>query len=231
MVKLGDYLGSLLSEVTIARVQADIQAARIAEIYSNDPLLKRFPIPRVRLPNVEISVPIVISEVEESERETFARETIKPEKLIPLAERIAIEELKEHNITLKRTEAVSFNKELKTRTNVISRIGERTVSIGSVSNAVSKEVTSIIKEVPSIKKSLPEEELKIVKERINLRIKEELIKTRVEPPRVKISPLTSQIKESGPANTSVFKLSISEDAVEWSSVEEDGETRDILIPE
>ena len=62
MVNLGDYLGHLLSEVTKARVQADMETLRIAELYASDPLLKNFPVPRMRLPNLELNVPVIISE-------------------------------------------------------------------------------------------------------------------------------------------------------------------------
>ncbi|MEJ2127120.1 MAG: hypothetical protein P8X84_06440 [Candidatus Bathyarchaeota archaeon] len=50
MPNLGDYLGNLISEVTLARMQADIEAVRIAELYSSHPLLKNMPIPHFRLP-------------------------------------------------------------------------------------------------------------------------------------------------------------------------------------
>ncbi len=57
---LGDYLGHLLSSVTKARMQADLETIRIAEQYQSHPLLKHFPVPRVRLPQVELNIPVIM---------------------------------------------------------------------------------------------------------------------------------------------------------------------------
>ena len=63
MTYLGDYLGQLMAEVTKARVSADIEAVRIAEMYAEHPLLRNMPIPRFRLPSVEIDVPVLIDRI------------------------------------------------------------------------------------------------------------------------------------------------------------------------
>src|SRR5207244_4136858 len=64
MPYLGDYLGHLLSEITTARVQADLEAMRVAEMYASHPLLRSMPIPRFRLPNVTLDVPVAIDQLE-----------------------------------------------------------------------------------------------------------------------------------------------------------------------
>ncbi len=43
MPNLGDYLGQLLSEITLARMHADLESIRIAELYAAHPLLRTFP--------------------------------------------------------------------------------------------------------------------------------------------------------------------------------------------
>ena len=65
MPYLGDYVGHLLSEITIARVQADLEAVRMAELYANHPLLKHLPVPHFRLPTMTLDVPVVVSGMEE----------------------------------------------------------------------------------------------------------------------------------------------------------------------
>ena len=59
MPYLGDFLGQLMAEITIARVQADVESIRIAELYAGHDLLRYFPVPRVRLSNVQIDLAIV----------------------------------------------------------------------------------------------------------------------------------------------------------------------------
>lgn len=66
MIKLKDYLGTLISGVNQARVMADIESARIAQAYAKDNLLKHFPVPRFRAQDVELDIPIAIDGFEEN---------------------------------------------------------------------------------------------------------------------------------------------------------------------
>lgn len=67
MPRLGDFLGLLMSEVTIARAQADAEAVRVAEAYASDELLKHMPIPHFRLSSVKMKLALPISDVDETE--------------------------------------------------------------------------------------------------------------------------------------------------------------------
>ena len=66
MPYLGDFLGHLTSEITLARVQADLETARVAELYATHPLLKHMPVPRFRLPTVNVTVPVAIQQMDEA---------------------------------------------------------------------------------------------------------------------------------------------------------------------
>lgn len=65
MAELSDFLGHILEEITRARASADAEAVRTARRYAADPdgLLRYFPVPRVRLPSVEITAPMIVSVV------------------------------------------------------------------------------------------------------------------------------------------------------------------------
>jgi hypothetical protein len=67
MANLQDYLGTLVASVNQARVLADIESANIAEQYAQHRLLKHFSIPRMKMQNVEFTIPIAIENVETSE--------------------------------------------------------------------------------------------------------------------------------------------------------------------
>src|SRR4051812_17667499 len=60
MTYLGDYLGQLMSEISMARMQADVETLRIAELYAAHPLLRTMPVPHIRLPDVELDIPVLI---------------------------------------------------------------------------------------------------------------------------------------------------------------------------
>jgi hypothetical protein len=62
MPNLGDVIGAMLADVARARVRADQEAIRIAEIYSRDPLLKHFSVPRFRLPDLVIDLPVLVAD-------------------------------------------------------------------------------------------------------------------------------------------------------------------------
>jgi hypothetical protein len=76
MPDLGEYLGHLLCEVTRARVMADNEAIRFARQYASEEtgLLRHFPVPRMRLPEVEISVPVVVLAVPDGYAEVATTE-------------------------------------------------------------------------------------------------------------------------------------------------------------
>lgn len=61
MITLSEYLGFIFIEITNARVMADQESARIAELYSKNPLLEKFSVPRFKIPEMELNVPVVIS--------------------------------------------------------------------------------------------------------------------------------------------------------------------------
>lgn len=65
MVKLRDYLGSLISSINQARVLADVSSAKIALEYAEDEILKNFPIPRFRVQDIELTIPVALENLEE----------------------------------------------------------------------------------------------------------------------------------------------------------------------
>jgi len=64
MPRLGEVLAALLYDAAQARVRADLETVKIAEVYSQDPLLKNMPVPRFRLPDIIVDVPLLITQVE-----------------------------------------------------------------------------------------------------------------------------------------------------------------------
>src|SRR5689334_6951863 len=62
--KLGDVVGAMLADVARARVRADVEALRIAEAYSRDPLLRHLSVPRFRLPDLVVDLPVLVTGVD-----------------------------------------------------------------------------------------------------------------------------------------------------------------------
>jgi hypothetical protein len=60
MAELGDLLGSLMCGLIKARRMADEQTAALAEYYKNNPLLEGLSVPRIRIPELTVDLPLLI---------------------------------------------------------------------------------------------------------------------------------------------------------------------------
>ena len=65
MATLNEYLGGLFGSISEARVMADVQSAQVAEQYAKHDLLKHFSIPRLRISDIELNIPIAIQGLSE----------------------------------------------------------------------------------------------------------------------------------------------------------------------
>ena len=229
-VNLGDYVGKLLSEISKARVQADIEAVRIAELYARDPLLKNFPIPRVRLPKVEINAPVVITEVQEA---GGTHKRIDAKKLTALSQTAILKTLKTRNINLTNTEVQIVNRRLNAGITRIEPSLEADLSTESMAKNISGESINSLKSIRKVKVKLNPQEFKEVSLEISHEIKMEMAKLQQpEEARVKISALTTDIKQINDNQKITFlKLSIAEEGVEWTKISDDDTEENILVPE
>lgn len=62
MVDLGEVLGALISQVNKGRAQADMEIARVAEIYKESPNLSSFSVPRMVLDEAVIDLKVAVAE-------------------------------------------------------------------------------------------------------------------------------------------------------------------------
>jgi len=60
MPTLNDYLGGLIASLTDARMMADARSVQVAELYAQHDLLRHFPIPRMRIGDITLDVPLAI---------------------------------------------------------------------------------------------------------------------------------------------------------------------------
>ena len=52
MITLKDYIGKIYKDVTNAKVQSDIETLAIAQEYVQNPMLKHFSVPNIRVKNI-----------------------------------------------------------------------------------------------------------------------------------------------------------------------------------
>lgn len=66
MATLKDYLGTIVADINHARSIADIESARMARQYAEDDILQYYSIPRMKMQDVELTIPVGISKIKEA---------------------------------------------------------------------------------------------------------------------------------------------------------------------
>ena len=61
MITLKDYLSFIYKEITDSRLALDEYVAFKAQEYAKDDIMKNFPVPRFRVPEMELNIPVLIA--------------------------------------------------------------------------------------------------------------------------------------------------------------------------
>lgn len=226
MAELGEYLGHLLCEVTRARVRADMEAVRVAREYVADEsqLLRHFPVPRMRLPTLEITVPVQINAIPDGYVEKTPADTTLLAKV--LAGELG-PALKEHKLHIDTSEIVAIIKadprlsrgELyEGFADVLSaQLHDHTRALGKRAKAAATAATA-------------GETFKQIADMIRERIAVAIRSLPRKPVGISIESRTAMLREVGnPALLLNLKLSISEDALDIHLEDQDsqaGEDKD-----
>ena len=241
MPKLGDFLGDLLTEVTMARVQADLESVRIAEMYANHPLLKHMAVPRFRLPMVKLDVPVIIRGEDPGNGEQD-KPKISPEEAAEKFVAILGTVLDDHD-----TQILEEDRE-KVRRAAALKVAEHQKLPPDVAGSITGTVTDLIKlAVRTIRKHLEtlreadetrsaaedEQLLMAIRENLRRAAMTVFIAYVASPRRLEAEMTTSHIKEAG--SDSVIArvvMEVNEDGMEWATVvDADGELTERLVNE
>jgi len=226
MPYLGDYLGHILSEITIARMQADIEAVRIAELYAEHPFLRTMPVPRFRMPEVELEIPVVISELESPPAGGSTQTAPSITELRKVFDGVLAARLKEEKIEL--------NPALRTK---LKRVLDRTTlsltkppEVGIDMHRVAIEFSKVT--LKSLSETLDPKKLAEFDEKLRTAVQAEFLKHRTLPLRLNTLITTAQVKEAGPNEVITrLHLKLVEESYEWTTVGTDDEKQDRLVIE
>lgn len=232
MPYLGDYIGYLMSEITQARAQADYEAIRIAEKYAQDPYLMHLPIPRFRMPNVTLDVPLIINNVQESHTGKQTNDRVlsymqaKFRSLLPKQLGVMNTlKLKSLNIEKMNTKTDAIFEEFKQLDSAPLRI----------TYIADKLVSSVINDLQDLSPSKEEAELLKLDElgnKLKQQLYSEFSKYLRDQPRLDITANTAELRNAGPKDILAYlRFTITEEAVEWTPVEENKVKTRRLVPE
>ncbi|MBI1803209.1 MAG: hypothetical protein HY033_05520 [Ignavibacteriae bacterium] len=231
MPLLGDYLGHLLSEITNARVHADLETLRIAEFYAGHPLLKHLPIPRFRLPTVDLDVPVAIR--------GLATSTVEPprSRINFFAVRKTFDQL--YSAHMKRFGFKLSNEDSERLTQSLDRTiadlkdpPDVPVSAAHIADGLVFNVIEALRKPPPERAAAETPRLDVFEEELKSSAREKIAMLTRSPERLEVQVATAEMKEVGSKDfLAILHLSISEDAFEWREIEVDGKTQSRLIPE
>jgi hypothetical protein len=227
MINLGDYLGQLMSEVVMARVQADLESVRIADMYASHPLLRHMAVPRVRLPEVQIEVPVVVDAAGVVEDGTPPRGGVS----IPAARKqfdaVLQANLRELGVRLRAEDRKALNHALDEETTRLDLPVEVAVNPARIADRLSRTA------IRSLTPVLSKERLSGLRERLPDDARRTLVALATPPPRVATTVDTPAVREAGPEDRITrIRLTITEESMELTTIETDeGESMLKLVPE
>ena len=226
MPALSDYVGAILAEITNARVQSDLESARVAQLYASHPLLQHFAIPRMRLPNVSLDLPVAVDKVEPpaagarpadlSEVRQKIDGIIQQElsraklQLTPSLKKRLTEALGQLFHNLKAAASLSA-------TDIFNAADQASSSTMDVFTTATKDADTLDPTVePSIRRQFAAE----------------FFKLQPPPAQVQVSVITSQLKDVAPSQILTrVHLAISEEGVEWTQTNPSDPASKTLLPE
>ncbi|SRR5258706_1472140 len=226
MPNLGDFLGHLMSEVTIARVHADVESIRIAELYASHPLLVNLPVPHFRLPNIEIDVPVVVKTMEEEQPGQPARGAPSLKEMRNKFSDVLSKYIKDESVKINPEQRKKLDNLVEKKITEFVKPNEVAVNINQVADGLASLAASAISGEDSSK----QEKIKGV---IKNTLRVEFLNLSKPPARLKVLVATSEIREAGPSEIITrLHLKLNEESFEWTATEaSDGTKRDKLVPE
>jgi hypothetical protein len=234
MPKLNDYIGSLVSSITKARVMSDIQTVKVAEEYAKHDLLKHFSIPRMRIDDIEMTIPIALDELNEKTETVYEPiDNVKFNSIVykELVNNLGLSKLPSKSSQKLRSEIANQTQILEKNIRIskdISYLKSYTKELVQIISNLEKEKLLIVGDLKrkSIFENLPSNLEKILIQEIKISEQKKIIEN------LNVIVEANKLREQKPENIIYIKLKISEDGMEWNRTEnKDGSIESKLLPE
>ncbi|MGB1237228.1 MAG: hypothetical protein ACPG4U_03395 [Pseudomonadales bacterium] len=222
---LGAILGSLMSGVIQARRISDEQTAELAEYYRENPLLEGLTVPRVRIPEITIDLPLLVEDFIDGE----AGEIEPPNKISEKATGELVNKAKIHKITLPAVFKNGFKRDIENRLKKMKSSGAPMVKENIIRNVQGALATQI----KTHKLELNSEQQKLISNSIRDTLALENISRKPVAAAIKSNIKTADVKEkSSSTNVVRVKVTFREEGLEWATqASESGGVTRTLQPE
>lgn len=250
---LKDYLATLVNSISKARVEADIKSVMIAKEYSEDKYMKHLSIPRMKIKDVQLDIPIAIHNFPKKSDGNIDNQDLMSKVYSDVKNYFMIDAIPEDTSYLIRKEIFSHIDKLEKGNLHSIKSEDKEKNIDSFSKKISNKVLELVvksKDKKIILKSISEKDPSInisrsqkskinkLEKDFNTFLKNQLLeysrklrkKTKLENIEVIAQP---HILKELPENSLVrIKANIIEESLEWSYEDDDGgNIKKRLLPE
>lgn len=217
MSELSEILGSLMVSLVHARRMADEETAAVAEYYKDHPLLEGLSLPRVRVPELSIDMPITIDQhAGEKHAELHSATDIHKALMDQVKTTLADEQV----LSRSQTFQSSFDQESKRALKDLSEKNRETgvkVSREAVVRAVDSALQLAIKKSNFASEITPEQK-SALQSQVRHRVSAVSLKSPSVPSSITTSAVTSDVKEKANALSSArLTITLREEGLEWAS--------------
>lgn len=232
MTYLGDYLGHLLSEIAIARMQGDRETVRIAELYAAHPLLRSMPVPHVRVPTINLEIPVLVSGIDEPRTGGLPTGTAALKALRARFDEVLDAHLTRTGIVLNPVDRANLTATLDRRESLHRMPAEIAVGVHRFADDLSATASKALAELEAATRPGVAGDAATSDAELKEAARVALLDVSIGPPRVRVFVTSSEIREAATAdNLTKLRLTISEQGVEWTTIETESGRRDQLVPE
>ncbi len=217
MSELSDILGALMVSLVHARRMADEESAAVAEYYKDHPLLEGLSLPRVRVPELVIDMPITIDQYSDHTVAEMESPTVIHKALVNQLNKT----LDDENI-LSRTHTFqsNFDKEALRALKEVAekdRKGSVKLSREMVIRALDKSLLVAMKKSSADKELTPDQK-NTIRSQIRHRVGEVSLKNISQPNSLGITATTDSVKENSTSISSTrLRITLREEGLEWAT--------------
>ncbi len=238
MPTLNEYLGGIFSSITDARVMADVQTVQVAEQYAKHDLLKHFAVPRMRIGDIELTIPIAIeglSELSGYQLDPIGNEEFKRVAARELARSVGYTELPPIPAQRLRSALDQHTDALVQNLRSKDMAKEMAEAFYGFSKAIAADLFRIGEEARLHDGKFPGQYKPEHSEERMLALCTGLIRGVVDKPRLdqlSIIAESHRLREQRPEDIVRIRMTIGEDGMEWQTIErDDGTVERKLLPE
>ncbi|MEM6989630.1 MAG: hypothetical protein AAF721_04010 [Myxococcota bacterium] len=223
MPYLGDYLGNLFAELTIAREQADGETVRLAELYADHEYLKHFPVPRVRIHETQLEVPVVVVNTREAGADLGPRGGPSAADAGLAFDEVVAKHLERLQLTPAQEDQIRGG--LAREYQLLRRRMPEGLDAGGLAGRLTR---SLGREL--IRAQVGEDDRKKTIQSVREDAKEALLLKAAPPSRILVGVKSAEIRDAQPDSVMRLSIKLGEEAMEWTVLDQEGETS-ILSPE